>query len=151
MAKKEKSITTLEIINGISQVIANTHDGAVDDEGNPIEIGLDREKGHPINDSRIVDGFSAGIHADKLIVCYQSDVLMRNLHKNGFEDDIEAKLADIVKFIKKQYKAKTGKTLSLKKDGESVIDVQTTKEKDERLGREGKQNLKTKKQQSWKR
>ena len=37
--------TTLEIINGISQVLANTYDGALDESGEPVKIGLRREEG----------------------------------------------------------------------------------------------------------
>ena len=37
---------TLEIVRGISQAIANSHDGAIDEEGNPILEGvLDVSKG----------------------------------------------------------------------------------------------------------
>ena len=42
--------TTLEIVNGISQVLANTYDGALDENGEPVKIGLKREEGHPILD-----------------------------------------------------------------------------------------------------
>ena len=35
--------STLEIINGISQAMSNVHDGAMDEDGNHIEIGLKRE------------------------------------------------------------------------------------------------------------
>ena len=39
--------TTLEIINGISQAISRGYDGAHDESGEPIEIGLRREDGDP--------------------------------------------------------------------------------------------------------
>ena len=47
--------TTMEIVNGISQVMANSYDGALDEKGEPIKVGLKREEGHPINDSRVMD------------------------------------------------------------------------------------------------
>ena len=50
--------TTMEIVNGISQVMANSYDGALDEKGEPIKVGLKREEGHPINDSRVMDGFN---------------------------------------------------------------------------------------------
>ena len=31
--------TTLEIINGISQVLANSYDGALDEKNEPVKIG----------------------------------------------------------------------------------------------------------------
>ena len=52
----------MEIVRGISQVMANSHDGALDDNGDPIKVGLKREEGDPITDSRIMDGF-------KVVVC----------------------------------------------------------------------------------
>ena len=37
-------MTVLDVVRGISQAIANSHDGALVEEGNPIEIGLKREE-----------------------------------------------------------------------------------------------------------
>ena len=48
--------TTLEIINGISQVLANSYDGALDESGEPVKIGLRREEGNPLIDHRVIDG-----------------------------------------------------------------------------------------------
>ena len=42
--------TTLEIIRGISQAAANGYDGALDDNGERISIGLKRDEGDPITD-----------------------------------------------------------------------------------------------------
>ena len=44
----------LEIVNGISQVMANTYDGAVDENGEPIKIGLKREEDVAITDKRVM-------------------------------------------------------------------------------------------------
>ena len=57
--------TTLEIVRGISQVMANSHDGALDDKGEPIKIGLKREEGDPILDSRVMDGFGVKFNGNK--------------------------------------------------------------------------------------
>ena len=47
--------TILDIIKGLNQAAANAYDGYQNmDE----EIGLRREEGHPIIDSRVMDGFS---------------------------------------------------------------------------------------------
>ena len=37
--------TTLEIVNAISQVLSNSYDGALDEKGEPVKIGLRREEG----------------------------------------------------------------------------------------------------------
>ena len=44
--------TTLEIIDGISQVLANTYDGALDESGEPVKIGLRREEGREWHGAR---------------------------------------------------------------------------------------------------
>ena len=57
--------TTLEIINCISQVLANTYDGALDESGEPVKIGLRREEGNPLVDPRVMDGFGASVSGDR--------------------------------------------------------------------------------------
>ena len=37
-----------EVIRGIAQAAANAYDGALDDKGEPIKIGLKREEGHVV-------------------------------------------------------------------------------------------------------
>ena len=101
-------VTTLEIITGLSQAIANSHDGALDKDGEPIKIGLNREEGNPITDSRVMDGFSVVYSGNKLRVTYQSEIMMKDVHKPGFENEINAKLSSIVRFIRKEYQAVTG-------------------------------------------
>jgi hypothetical protein len=118
--------TTLEIIRGISQVMANSHDGALDDKGEPIKVGLKREEGHPINDSRVMDGFKASLYGNQLCIHYHSEVKLKDVHANGFESDIEKMISDIAKFIKKEYKKITGSALSLKSAGEVEAVVQQT-------------------------
>ena len=58
--------SVLEIVNGISQVMANAYDGATDENGEPIKIGLKREEGHPINDSRVMDGFKVKLYPGQI-------------------------------------------------------------------------------------
>ena len=94
--------TPLEIVQGISQVVANTHDGALDDKGEPIKIGLKREEGHPILDSRIMDGFGVKISADKLIITYQADIKLKDVHDKSFESDIESMIEEMQYFIIKK-------------------------------------------------
>jgi len=118
--------TTYEIIQGINQAAANGFDGALTDDGKPIEIGLRREEGHPINDSRVMDGFKVTIGGDILKVIYQADIKLKETHDKGFENEISATIADVVKFLKKEYKKVTGNTLSLTKQGDPDIMIQRT-------------------------
>ncbi len=119
--------TVLEIIRGLSQAASNAYDGALDENGEPLKIGLDREEGHPVIDSRVMDGFKVRFSADKLIVNYQAEAHMRELHpRNRFENEIEAKFADIVKFLKKEYKKITKNSVTLKEVSDADIIVQST-------------------------
>ena len=99
--------TTMEIVRGISQVMANSHDGALDENGEPIKVGLKREEGHPIHDSRVMDGFKVSYHGTQLCIHYHSELKLKDVYANGFESDLEQMIADIASFIKKEYKKRT--------------------------------------------
>jgi len=120
--------TTLEIIRGIAQAAANAYDGAHDEgssyDGTARKAGLRREEGHMINDRRVIDGFGVKFKGNVLQINYQGEVSLKEVYSNGFEDEIAQRFADIVKFLKKEYKSITGDTLSLKILGEHDILVQ---------------------------
>ena len=118
--------TTLEIVRGISQVMANSHDGALDDKGEPIKVGLKREEGDPIIDSRVMDGFRVSLYGNQLCIHYHAELRLKDVHDSGFESEIDKMISDIAKFIKKEYKNVTGSALSLKKVGECDAIVQST-------------------------
>ena len=120
--------TTLEIIRGISQAAANigydgAHEGILGD-GEPRSAGLRREEGHMINDRRLIDGFGVKFMGDTLRLTYHGEVQLKEVYANGFESEIDQRIADIAKFLKKEYRAVTGNSLSLTKQGESAILVQ---------------------------
>lgn len=118
--------TVEEIARGISQVLANSYDGALDEEGNPIKIGLKREEELNITDPRVMDGFGVTLSGDLMTVKYQGDVSMKELKDKNFESDVEQMLADILKYIKKQFRKVTGNTLSCTPHGEMCMDTQST-------------------------
>jgi hypothetical protein len=117
-------MSTLDIIRGIAQAAANAYDGALDDKGEKLEIGLKRDEGHAILDSRVIDGFVVSFHGNMLCLKYQAECKISEVHKPGFEDDVNQRLASIVKFLKKEYKKITSDSLSLKMEDEPVINVQ---------------------------
>ena len=94
-----------KIIQGIAAAMANSYDGATDENGDPIKIGLRREEGNPILDSRVMDGFGCKIQGDLLIVKYNTEENikgLRGIHHIGLEKyqkEIEQRMADIAKFI----------------------------------------------------
>ena len=118
--------TTMEIVRGISQVMANTYDGALDENGEPIKVGLKREEGHPIHDSRVMDGFKVSFPGNQLCIHYHSELKLKEVYASGFESDLEQMIADIASFIKKEYKKVTGDTLTLSKVGDVDAIVQNT-------------------------
>ena len=114
--------TVYDIVKGINQAAANAYDGSHDSrfvvDGEDKTAGLKREKGCPINDSRVMDGFNVRMSGPKLIVSYQSEMPMAAFHNTKLDQELEQTYADIVKFLKKEYKKVTGDTLSVKADGD---------------------------------
>jgi hypothetical protein len=77
-----------------------------------------------INDRRVMDGFGVKFHGPILRLTYQAESRIKEVQANNFEDEVGSKLQDIVKFLKKEYKAITGDTVTLTKEGEHQILVQ---------------------------
>jgi hypothetical protein len=116
--------TVLDVIKGLNQAASNAYDGY---ENMDNKIGLKREDGNPIVDSRIIDGFKVRFAGNNMIVTYQSEVMLKDLHpRNQFENEIERTFADIIKFMKKEYKKVTKESVTLSPVGETNMMVQTT-------------------------
>ena len=117
-----------DIVKGINQAAANAYDGAHDAtlqaDGTARTAGLEREDGHYIHDRRIMDGFGVKFHGPILRINYQAETRLKEVQDKGFEGEIEQRLQDIANFLKKEYKAVTGDTLTLTKEGEPHVLVQ---------------------------
>ena len=124
------SSNTLEIIRGLAQAAANGYDGAHDEryslDGEAHKVGLRREKGNPITDKRVNDGFGVKFYADSVCITYQSDVPLKGVKDPKFEQETERMINEVKKFLQKEYKKITGKGVTLTKKGEPKIIVQTT-------------------------
>lgn len=122
--------TTLEIITGINQAAANAYDGSHDERfvpsGEAKKVGLNREEGCPIIDSRVSDGFGVKIIGDMLQINYEANVSLSSVYAVGFEEECERKIQQIADFLKKEYKVITGKSLSITPQGEAQCLVQNT-------------------------
>jgi len=109
----------LEIVQGLAQAAANAYDGAHDEryshDGVARKVGLQREDGDPILDKRIMDGFKVKFYGNKICIKYQSDIQLKEIHGGGFENEMERRLNEIKKFLQKEYKAITGKSITLSK------------------------------------
>jgi len=115
-----------EIIQGVMQAAADSFDGAFDEKGQPIEIGLKREKGHPVLDSRQIDGFRCKIDGSHLQITYHSEIKLKDVYGGKFEQELEQTMVDIVNHLKKKYKQNTSKTLRLTPAGEVDATVEKT-------------------------
>ena len=124
------SSTTLEIIQGLAQAAANSYDGAHDEryshDGVARTVGLRREEGCPIMDKRVMDGFSVSFYGNKMCIKYQSDIFLREVYANDFDSEMERRLDEVKKFLQKEYRAITGKSVSLTAEGEAKVLVQST-------------------------
>lgn len=119
--------TAEEIARGISQVMADSYDGAVDEDGKALETGLKRGGFDvKLTDRRVNDGFGLSLNGNILILNYEGEVSVKELHDKNFEKDVEQTIADVLKFVKKQYKKVIGETLKCKPVGEVNISVQST-------------------------
>ena len=116
----------LEIIRGLQQAAANGYDGALDEKGEPVKVGLKREEGDPILDRRVIDGFNVSFHGPLMCIQYHSEVQLKEVYAAGFESGIEQQIADIASFLKKEYRKITGNSVSLTKEGEADMRVESS-------------------------
>jgi len=115
----------LDVVQTIQNIVGQKgYDGALDEEGNPVKIGLKREVDNTVTDSRLVDGFGVRFQGDKMILSYSSECNIKQVQKTNFEDIVEQHITDIISFIKKEYRGAAGRNLSLTKEGETDILVQ---------------------------
>ena len=103
--------SVMEIVSGLSNAISNTHDGALDENGDPIKFGLRREKEVPITDKRVMDGFSIRLEGNKMCVYYNGEVTMKEVQAPGFEDEIKSIVVEVVKHLKKKFRSHVGEAL----------------------------------------
>ena len=118
--------TVYEIVQGLSQAAANAYDGALTEDGEAIKAGLKREEGDPILDRRVIDGFNVSFHGPLMCIQYHSEVQLKEVYAAGFESGIEQQIADIASFLKKEYRKITGNSVSLTKEGEAEMRVESS-------------------------
>ena len=87
MAEKANII---DVLNGISQGMANVHDGASDAKGERINIGLKRDKELDISDRRMMDGFRIQFSGKNVILKYHAEVKLSEVRDNKFETNLES-------------------------------------------------------------
>ena len=118
--------TVYEIVQGLSQAAANAYDGALDENGEPLLAGLQREEGNPLLDKRVMDGFNVKFYGDMMCVGYHSELQLKEVYAKGFESDVEQRVADVASFLRKEYRKITGNSVTLTKKGEIDIRVENS-------------------------
>jgi hypothetical protein len=118
--------TVYEIVQGLSQAAANAYDGALDAKGEPLLVGLQREEGDAILDKRVMDGFNVKFYGNMMCLSYMSEVTLKEVYANGFETRMEEQIAEIVKFLKKEYRKIRGESVALTTEGEIDVRVENS-------------------------
>jgi len=116
----------LEILRGLAQAAADCYDGALDENGERYDLGLKRDEGNPMFDSRTMDGFKIKLSGNYCLINYQSDIKLKEVYSGDFQGEMEQTLQDVVNHLKKKYKKITGKSVSLTSDGDADVLVQST-------------------------
>lgn len=118
--------TVYEIIQGLAQAAANAYDGAMTDDGEMLQAGLQREEGEPLLDKRVMDGFNVKFFGNMMCLSYHSEVMLKEVYASGFEAEIEQRIADVASWLKKEYRKVTGNSVTLTKEGEADMRVEST-------------------------
>lgn len=121
--------TTYEIIQALHQAAANAYDGSHVEkyaaDSKQRSIGLKREEGDPLLDSRVIDGFKIKTSGNMLTVIYTSDIKLKDVYMmKDFEGEMDSTIEKIVSFLKKEYKSITKSALTLQQMGEVKVLVQ---------------------------
>jgi hypothetical protein len=115
-------------INDLAVAVSNIMSQKGYDSGDPsVTVGLKRENGDPILDSRVMDGFNARFHGNHLIVNYHAEMFPSDFHRKtakNIEQDILDTFTNIEKFLKKECSAMGVGRLSLTPVGEEDILIQ---------------------------
>lgn len=128
--KKNDGQKVYDILKNINQAAANAWDGSHDerflpDGEKPKKVGLGREEGDLMFQSRLVDGFRVKVRDNVLTISYQTEISTKEFHKKDIKKDAEDKMSEILKYLKKEYKSLSGKALSVKEVGEINILMQS--------------------------
>ena len=119
--------TVYEIVQGLSQAAANAYDGALGEDYEPVNTGaLRREEGNALIDQRVMDGFNVKFYGNMMCLSYQSEIQLKEVYASGFETDMEQRISDISKWLKKEYKRITGDSVSLTEEGEIDVRVENS-------------------------
>jgi hypothetical protein len=117
----------LEVLRNLSQAAGNLYDGAVDDQGEPIKMGLKREE-LPDTNRKYIDAAKVRFAGDKAIVSYEAEIVLKQVYKNGingFQNEMDDMIQKVVEQLKKNYRSVAGKSITLTPEGDGAkVDVE---------------------------
>ena len=67
-----------------------------------------------------------GFYGNMMCLSYHSEIQLQEVYAAGFETDMEQRIADISKWLKKEYKRITGDAVTLTKEGEIDVRVENS-------------------------
>tara|TARA_R110001583_G_scaffold18383_17_gene73131 strand:- start:108 stop:641 length:534 start_codon:yes stop_codon:yes gene_type:complete len=117
----------LEVLKDLSQAAGNLYDGAVDKNGEPIKMGLKREE-LPNTNRKYIDAAKVRFAGDQIIVTYEAEIVLKQVHKNGingFQNEMDDMIQKVVEQLKKNYREVAGKSITLTPTtDEAKVDVE---------------------------
>ena len=73
-----------------------------------------------------MDGFNVKFYGNMMCLSYMSEVTLKEVYASGFETRIEEQIAEIVKFLKKEYRKIRNESVTLTADGEIDVHVENS-------------------------
>tara|TARA_R110001583_G_scaffold53210_25_gene164441 strand:- start:110 stop:664 length:555 start_codon:yes stop_codon:yes gene_type:complete len=118
--------TDLEIIRDLSRAAGDMYDGAVNDKGEPLKMGLKRDDLLSTN-RKYIDGGKFRFAGNKIIVSYEAQTRLKDIYKdgiNGFQNEVDQMIQNLVNQLKKNYKSIANKSITLTPEGDGAkVDV----------------------------
>tara|TARA_R110000824_G_scaffold254574_2_gene443604 strand:+ start:24 stop:626 length:603 start_codon:yes stop_codon:yes gene_type:complete len=112
----------LAIIRDLSQAAGYMYDGAVNEKGEPLKMGLKRDE-LSSTDRKYIDGGKIRFGGNKVIVSYEAEIPLSAVSKkgiNGFQNEMNDMVQNLINQLKKNYRAISGKSITLTPDGEDA-------------------------------
>jgi len=112
----------LEIIRDLSSAAGNMYDGAVDEKGEPLKMGLKRDDLLSTN-RKYIDGGKIRFGGNKVIISYEAEMKLPAVYRNGingFQNEMNEMIQNLVKQLKKNYRTIAGKSITLTPEGDDA-------------------------------
>ena len=117
----------LQVLKDLSVAAGQLYDGAVDSKGEPVDLGLKRDS-LPDTNRKQFDAGKVRFAGDKVVVSYEAEITLKDVHKNGingFQNEMDDMIQKLVDGLKKNYRAQAGKSITLTAEGDGAkVDVE---------------------------